>query len=109
MATTLYHRLGTAENATKKRDLQLRVRERFYELQATDKRLGWVPWHVINATKMVEDVREDVNAVAEAVIDGVKGGKSLYKMLAKWEYRLDEGEMEVEGVGSSGTKRKAGK
>ena len=51
---------------------------------------------------------DDVNAVVEAAISGVEGGKPLYKMVVEGEYRLDDGEVKVEGDGSSGTKRKAG-
>ena len=41
-----------------KRDLQMRVRKRFAELQSIDEKHGRVPWHVVDASQSIEEVKE---------------------------------------------------
>ena len=78
-----------------KRDLQIRVRQRFAELQKMDEKQGQVPWHIIDASKTVEEVTVDIVSIVDATIKRVQEGKPLAKM---W----DEGDFVLPTVGSSG-------
>eukprot|EP00563_Minutocellus_polymorphus_P009605 CAMPEP_0181025626 /NCGR_PEP_ID=MMETSP1070-20121207/3201_1 /TAXON_ID=265543 /ORGANISM="Minutocellus polymorphus, Strain NH13" /LENGTH=266 /DNA_ID=CAMNT_0023102753 /DNA_START=12 /DNA_END=812 /DNA_ORIENTATION=+ len=78
-----------------KRDLQIRVRQRFAELQEMDEKQGRVPWHIIDASKTVEEVTADIASVVDATIKRVQEGKPLAKM---W----DEGDFVLPTVGCSG-------
>ena len=77
-----------------KRDLQIRVRKRFAELQEMDEKQGRVPWHIIDASKTVEEVTADIVSVVDATIKRVQEGKPLAKM---W----DEGDFVLPTVASS--------
>ena len=61
-----------------KRDLQLRVRQRFSELQNEDE--GRIPWHVIDAAQSVEAVTNDIVNIVNKVMEGVAQGKPLQKL-----------------------------
>ena len=50
-----------------KRDMQVRVRERFSVLQKMDE--GRVPWTIVNAAQTVEQVESDVWEVVRATIE----------------------------------------
>mmetsp|Transcript_5741 Transcript_5741/g.12495 ORF Transcript_5741/g.12495 Transcript_5741/m.12495 type:complete len:286 (-) Transcript_5741:1971-2828(-) len=63
-----------------KRDLQIRVRQRFAELQAMDEKEGRVPWHIIDASKTVEEVTADIVNVVDATLKRVNEGAPLAKM-----------------------------
>jgi len=71
-----------------KRDLQIRVRQRFAELQATDERNQRVPWHVIDASKSINDVQKDINTVVSKALSRVDKGAILHKMFQDGEYFL---------------------
>ena len=63
-----------------KRDLQIRVRQRFAELQAMDEKQGRVPWHIIDASKTVEEVTADIVGVVNATLKRVNEGAPVNKM-----------------------------
>lgn len=69
-----------------KRDLQIRVRQRFAELQALDEANGSVPWHIIDASKTIEEVQADIWSVVESTLKRVENGLPLYKMWEDGEY-----------------------
>jgi len=77
-----------------KRDLQIRVRKRFAQLQEMDEKQGRVPWHIIDASKTVEEVTADIVSVVDATIKRVQEGKPLAKM---W----DEGDFVLPTIASS--------
>jgi len=52
-----------------KRDMQLRVRQRFEELKKADE--GRIPWYMIDAAKSVEDVTSDIAAIVDKVVEEV--------------------------------------
>lgn len=67
------------------RDMQIRVRHRFAELQKMDEEAG-KSWNVVNAAQSMDQVETDIwNVVQETIIDTViiaKQNKPLQKM---WE------------------------
>eukprot|EP00978_Attheya_sp_CCMP212_P017343 scaffold46146_cov51-Attheya_sp.AAC.4 len=74
-----------------KRDLQIRVRQRFAELQAMDEKEGQVPWHIVDASKSIEEVQTVINTIAENTLHQVhEENKPLYKMWECGEYTLPE-------------------
>jgi hypothetical protein len=60
-----------------KREMQLRVRERFRQLEAMDQlessRNGAqaIPWYIVNAAQSIHDVQKDINEIVERTIDSV--------------------------------------
>ena len=68
--------------------MQIRVRQRFHELQEMDKR---IPWHVVNAAQSVEKVQEDIlRIVTDTVKDVHNNDKPLEKLWTDGEYALTE-------------------
>jgi len=51
--------------------MQIRVRQRFAQLQQQDERTGQVPWHVVNAAGTIEQVQKEINEIVEATIDRI--------------------------------------
>jgi len=76
-----------------KRDLQMRVRQRFGELQAKDEEEKIVPWHIVNAAQSIDEVQADINKIVEDTIKRVQSGgeggqQPLSKMFQVGEYIL---------------------
>uniref|UniRef100_A0A6U3TMZ0 Thymidylate kinase n=1 Tax=Ditylum brightwellii TaxID=49249 RepID=A0A6U3TMZ0_9STRA len=71
-----------------KRDLQLRVRERFSTLQSADEKDARVPWHIIDASKSIEDVQANIWSVVSDTLNKVDDGKPLMKMWEEGHYEL---------------------
>lgn len=68
--------------------MQIRVRQRFAELQKQDETDGEVPWHVVNAAQSIEDVQKEINTIVESTISKIEEGsplKSLWKEAKKTE------------------------
>mmetsp|Transcript_21834 Transcript_21834/g.51513 ORF Transcript_21834/g.51513 Transcript_21834/m.51513 type:complete len:277 (+) Transcript_21834:107-937(+) len=55
-----------------KRDMQIRVREKFRQLQAVDEEQGNVPWYVVNAAQSIEDVQKEINAIVDKTVHDVQ-------------------------------------
>ena len=53
--------------------MQIRVRERFSELQLQDEQSGQVAWHVVNAARSIEEVQDEINAIVEKTIEAIEG------------------------------------
>lgn len=68
--------------------MQIRVRQRFAELQAMDEKQGRVPWHIIDASKTVEEVTADIVGVVNATLKRVTEGAPVNKMWDDGEYEL---------------------
>lgn len=72
-----------------KRDLQIRVRKRFAELQALDEKQGRVLWHVVDASQSIEDVTKELIAIVNETVDKVnKESSPLKRMWEEGEYEL---------------------
>lgn len=71
-----------------KRDLQIRVRKRFAELQAMDEVEGRIPWNVIDASQSIDQVQKDINKVVEETLHRVNDGSPLCKMFQEGHYQL---------------------
>ncbi len=72
-----------------KRELQIRVRQRFSELQSIDEKHGRVPWCVVDASKSVEEVKEMVSGIVFSTIERVQSETApLRRMWAEGEYEL---------------------
>ena len=52
--------------------MQIRVREKFRQLQAVDEEQGNVPWYVVNAAQSIEDVQNEINAIVDKTVRHVR-------------------------------------
>jgi dTMP kinase len=96
-----------------KRDMQVRVRQRFSDLQKMDeaalittaaatatstdegdKSEARVPWHLVNAAQSVEAVESDIWAIVQATMEKVQAGKPVYKMWQEGTYEWNAEEKE---------------
>lgn len=59
--------------------MQIRVREQFHTLQQMDN--GIIPWNIIDATKLIDDVENDIWDIVKNTIENVKN-QSIHKL---WE------------------------
>ena len=72
-----------------KRELQLRVRQRFAQLQAQDERLQTVPWHVVNAAQTIQEVQEEINTIVLKTVESVQQEQQQGKpMPTMWNHVL---------------------
>jgi len=71
-----------------KRDLQIRVRQRFAQLQAMDEQDKRVPWYVVDASQSIDQVQASINAIVEKTLQKVASGAPLLKMFEDGEYPL---------------------
>jgi dTMP kinase len=76
---------GYGEERYEKRDMQVRVKQRFTELRQGDE---VVPWHVVNAAQSIEQVQADVLAIVEDTVKQVQDGKPLSKLWMEGDYPL---------------------
>ncbi len=70
--------------------MQIRVRQRFAELQAMDEISEKVDWHVVDASQTIEEVQNDINQIVEETMKKVEDGKPLFKMFCDGEYVLPQ-------------------
>ena len=68
--------------------MQIRVRQRFAELQSIDEKLGRVPWHVVDASKSIEEVTKKLTGIVSETIDTVQNGAPLRRMFSEEEYDM---------------------
>lgn len=74
-----------------KRDLQIRVRQRFAELQSIDEKHRRVAWHVVDASQSIEEVKEHIIRIATATIERVQSEKApLSRMWGEGEFEMPE-------------------
>ena len=77
-----------------KRELQIRVRQRFAELQSIDEKHGRVPWHVVDASQSIEEVKEKLAAIVTDTIERVQsdssGSAPLRRMWGEGEYEMPD-------------------
>lgn len=86
----LSYRYG--EERYEKRDMQIRVKQRFSELREMDAR---VPWHVVNAAQTVEKVQADILAIVEDTVEQVYNDKPLPKLWTDGDYPLPKRQEEA--------------
>lgn len=82
---TCHYPHSYGEERYEKRDMQIRVKQRFSELREMDTQ---VPWHVVNAAQTVEQVQADILTIVQATLQQVQDGKPLRKMWTDGEYPL---------------------
>ena len=88
-----------------KRDLQIRVRKRFAELQSLDEKHGRVPWHVVDASQSIEDVTAELSSIVNDIVEKVqKESSALRRMWDDGEYELPE--VELSGESEKGEEKK---
>jgi dTMP kinase len=74
-----------------KRELQLRVRQRFAQLQAQDERLQTVPWHVVDAAQSIEEVQKEINTIVLQTVESVQEQQQKGKpMPTMWNHVLGD-------------------
>jgi hypothetical protein len=75
--------------------MQIRVRQRFADLQKADEALvggssssssNQVPWHIVNAAQSMEAVEQDIWSIMSQVQAQVGAGKLIYQMWHEGEY-----------------------
>jgi hypothetical protein len=72
-----------------KRELQIRVRQRFAELQSIDEKQGRIPWHVVDASQSMEEVKDSIAGIVTGTIERVQSETApLRRMWAEGEYDL---------------------
>jgi len=86
--TMRYQNNRYGEERYEKRDLQLRVRQRFDELEKLDKAEGRVSWHVVSAAQSIEQVQADINSIVEKILEQVYNGKALGKLWEEGDYQM---------------------
>jgi len=52
--------------------------------------MGGVTWHVVDASKTVTEVQNDVKKIAEDVLEKVRNGAPLLKLFEDGEYKLPQ-------------------
>ena len=72
-----------------KRELQLRVRKRFQQLQQLDEQWKRVPWHIVDASQNIDQVQEDINKIVDHTLKQVSQGKPLERMFEEGVYLLN--------------------
>jgi dTMP kinase len=94
-----------------KRDMQVRVRQRFSDLQKMDEEAltatstsdkdkdddkleTRVPWHMVDAAQSVAAVESDIWAIVQATMAKVQAGKPVYKMWQEGTYEWNVEEKE---------------
>ena len=84
---TLLAQLRYGGERYEKRDLQIRVRQRFRELQSIDEKQGRVPWHVVDASQSIDKVKDNIADIVTATIERVqKETAPLCRMWGEGEY-----------------------
>lgn len=91
MCSTIFNNTSYGGERYEKRDLQIRVRKRFAELQALDEEQGRVPWHVIDASQSIEAVTKEIASIVTNTVERVaKESSPLNRMWEDGEYELPE-------------------
>lgn len=70
-----------------KRELQLKVRQKFEELKTSDG--DAINWHMIDAAQSMEAVTTDIISVVDSVLKDVEN-KPLQKLWSEGEFELNE-------------------
>jgi hypothetical protein len=75
--------------------MQLRVRDRFAQLQAIDEKHGLVPWYIIDASQPILEVENNIWTIVDEIGKRVSQGKVVNKMWQEGTYLLfDEDQKE---------------
>jgi dTMP kinase len=76
---------GYGEERYENKDMQIRVRQRFADLQAVDEKTGGVPWKVVNAEQSVEQVQADIWKIVQDTVEAA-AGESIRKLWMPGNY-----------------------
>ena len=60
------------EERYEKIDFQNKVRDQFMALKTSDEAAGAVPWHTVDAAQSIEDIKVQIQAIADATMEKVK-------------------------------------
>jgi len=74
---------GYGEERYEKKEMQVRVRQRFSELQDMDQRDDRIPWYIVNAAQSIEDVQKEINTIVENTIEKVQSEEKPLELLWK--------------------------
>ena len=67
------------------------MRKRFGELQSIDEKHGRVPWHVVDASQSIEEVKEKLVSIVSDTVQRVQSESApapLRRMWGEGEYEL---------------------
>ena len=65
------------------------MRQRFAELQSIDEKQGRVPWHVVDASQSIEEVKEKLVSIVADTLERVQRESApLPRMWGEGEYEL---------------------
>jgi len=67
----------------------MRVRKRFAELQSIDEKHGRVPWHVVDASQSIEEVKEKLAGKSALVLFCIINSCVHYELLVIWLLHLN--------------------
>ncbi|GKY91482.1 hypothetical protein MPSEU_000120500 [Mayamaea pseudoterrestris] len=90
---------GYGNERYEQRDMQMRVRKRFHELQhmdapatdsATDSTSSNIPWYTVAAAQSMDQVEEEIYKAVQTTLSEVQQGKPLGKMWEHGAYDLNE-------------------
>mmetsp|Transcript_18340 Transcript_18340/g.18594 ORF Transcript_18340/g.18594 Transcript_18340/m.18594 type:complete len:245 (-) Transcript_18340:541-1275(-) len=79
---------GYGNERYEKRDMQVRVRERFSQLQAIDEKDGRVPWYIIDASESIDKVETAIQKITHEILQKVNAGAPMRKMWEDGDYEL---------------------
>jgi len=79
---------GYGAERYEKKDLQIRVRQRFKELTEMDKDTN-TAWHVVDASKNMDQVETQIFSIVQSVLDKVAKGKPLNQLWSEEEFPLN--------------------
>ena len=72
-----------------KKELQIRVRQLYAELQSIDEEQGRVPWYVVDASLSIDEVKAQIAKIATDTIERVQSESApLCRMWGEGEYEL---------------------
>ena len=83
------------------------MRNRFGELQAIDEKQGRVPWHVVDASQSIEEVKEKLAKIVTDTVERVQTDNApLNRMWGEGEYEMPAPKMMKGGGGEDAEEKK---
>lgn len=76
----------------------MRVRKRFAELQSIDEKHGRVPWHVVDASRSIDEVKEELVRIVGETMERVQRGDGapLSRMWGEGAYEVESPKVAAE-------------
>ena len=63
------------EERYEKIDFQIKVREKFMALKASDEATGVVPWHTIDASQSIDEIKMIIQKIADETMERAKNSE----------------------------------